>query len=229
MRTENWLPLLGLLLISCGGCAEADPATRAEALARSGDYKQAIELYDRVASTTKDPSIFGNRGNCHSYLGNLDAALADYETALKLIAARSGQGDDPILPMIYYNRGRAFEMAYKYQPAIQDYEKTISLSAEYPDVKNNLAWVLATCPEAEFRNGKRAVELAENELVKSPDNANVLDTLAAAYAAAGDFARATTTQEKAISRCLPEQKEGFSARLELYRSKQMYVDSPRKP
>lgn len=225
MLTKNWCPLIGLLLISCGSCSKIDPAARAEALARNGEYKRAIELYDQVAPTTIDPAIFGNRGNCHSYLGNLDAALADYESAFKLIATRSPKGDDPLLPMFYYNRGHAFERAHKYEPAIQDYEKTISLSPEYPDVTNNLAWILATCPEAGIRNGKRAVELAEKELRKSPDDANVLDTLAAAYAMAGDFARATTMQEKAISKCPPEQKQKFSARLELYRSKKIFVET----
>ena len=56
---------------------------------------------------------------------------------------------------------------------------------------NNLAWILATSPLDSVRDGKRAVELAEKagELSRHK-RAFVLSTLAAAYAEAGDFAKA---------------------------------------
>lgn len=227
MHPGRLLLLLWLQGIVCCGCARVDLEKLAEASARSGDYKTAIALYDRVAPTTFDPSVFGNRGNCYSYLGDLDAALADYDLAEKMILVQSAHRDDPRLAMNYFNRGVAYLRAEKYPDAIENFEKTISLNRDYPEVTNVLAWTLATCPELEVRNGKRAVELAESELRKFTDSPHILDTLAAAYATSGDFDRAIETEEKAISKCEPDRKADYSARLELYRSKQIFIDDPK--
>ncbi len=55
-----------------------------------------------------------------------------------------------------------------------------------------------TCPDERFRNGERAAALAEraNDLCEG-QNPRVLDTLAAAYAAAGRFPEAVKAAHKA--------------------------------
>ena len=64
---------------------------------------------------------------------------------------------------------------------------------------NNLAWVLATCPKDNLRQGKRAVELAERacKLADWKDVAS-LGSLAAAYAECGEYKEAQKWQKKAI-------------------------------
>ena len=62
---------------------------------------------------------------------------------------------------------------------------------------NNLAWLLATCPDAEYRNGKKAVELSKKALGIN-HNPIYLDTLAAAYAEIGDFSKAIYLQNDVI-------------------------------
>jgi len=62
---------------------------------------------------------------------------------------------------------------------------------------------MATCPESRYRDGKRAVELAEKAIALK-DDANFLDTLAAAYAEAGRFQEAIKTQERAITKLKQE-------------------------
>jgi len=64
---------------------------------------------------------------------------------------------------------------------------------------NNVAWVLATCKDANQHNGKRAVELALKATKLMPDKAYYFGTLAAAYARNGQFEEAIKTQVQALS------------------------------
>lgn len=64
------------------------------------------------------------------------------------------------------------------------------------------AWALATCPEAGLRDGRRAATLAQRSVrsVKPGEDPGhaLLSVLAAALAAAGDYARAAECQQAAI-------------------------------
>ncbi|MHB8907780.1 MAG: hypothetical protein ACYDAA_02740 [Syntrophales bacterium] len=105
--------------------------------------------------------------------------------------------------------------AYKrglWKLAVAKWEK----SWEFGSVEalNNVAWILATCKDANQHNGKRAVELALKATKLMPDKAYYLGTLAAAYARNGQFKEAVETQVKALSMGdIP----GGKARLALYR------------
>jgi Flp pilus assembly protein TadD len=87
----------------------------------------------------------------------------------------------------------------KFGDAISEYEAALKLDANHGLAKNNLAWLLATCPEGSLRNGPRAVELAlESQKQSGEGQPDVLDTLAAAYAEAGRFPEATATAKRAL-------------------------------
>ena len=86
---------------------------------------------------------------------------------------------------------------------------------------NNLAWLLATCPDAGVRDGARAVKLAERACeAAGHKTVALMDTLAAAYAAAGrydDAVRAASSAREKTPDGSPLAAE-LESRLELYRS-----------
>lgn len=95
--------------------------------------------------------------------------------------------------------------------------------AGYTESLNNLVWLWATCPEQQYRNGKKAVEIGTMLLSNSPErDAGTLDTLAAAFAEVGDFDRAVQLQLEALSKLQeldqPSRYQNFSRRLEGYRA-----------
>ena len=86
------------------------------------------------------------------------------------------------------------------------------MDPDYAFAYNNLAWVFATAPDAVFRNGNRALELAERA-VELDREAATLDTLAAAYAEVGRFDEAIRTQLQAIALLKKEDENRYMADL----------------
>jgi tetratricopeptide (TPR) repeat protein len=88
----------------------------------------------------------------------------------------------------------------EFQEAIGHYTEALRLRPDLPDVLNNLAWMLATCPEARIRDGVQAVKYAERACELTHYQKNIyLGTLAAAYAEAGRFDDAIAMAQKACA------------------------------
>lgn len=97
------------------------------------------------------------------------------------------------------NRGDAYLTIGDHATAVADFNKAYELQPDDASLLNNLAWVLATSPDDEVRDGQRAIELARRaaELTEYKA-AHILSTLAAAYAETGDFAKAREWSQKAV-------------------------------
>jgi tetratricopeptide (TPR) repeat protein len=187
-----------------------------------GNYDNAISDYD--AAIRLDPNnadAYNNRGAAWRAKGNYDKAISDYSAALRL---------DPKLALAYYNRGNAYKKKGEFDKAIADYDAAIRLDSEkYADAYNNLAWILATCSDKQYRDGKRAVECATKACELTDWKENVwFDTLAAAYAEAGDFENAVKWQQKATEMANDEEKEDYRSRLDLYKAGKPYREESRK-
>ena len=108
--------------------------------------------------------------------------------------------------------------------AVADLDRALQLDPQNPDVLNGRAWFRATCPNATYRDGAQAIASATKacELAEWKEP-GLLDTLAAAYAEAGNFAAAVKWQTKAIAMDTDSQeKAGFEERLKLYQSNKPY-------
>ncbi len=92
---------------------------------------------------------------------------------------------------------------------------------------NGLAWLLATCDESDVRDPSEAVTVAERARDLSPGgDPAVLDTLAAAYAAAGRFpdaiATAETAERLARGKDEPAMADDIATRLASFRRGEPY-------
>jgi tetratricopeptide (TPR) repeat protein len=84
--------------------------------------------------------------------------------------------------------------------AIEQYKKTLEIAPRSVPALNNLAWILATYSDPAFRDGTKALELAQraNEL-SGRNNPIILRTLAADYANVGDISRKVDGGQLALS------------------------------
>ena len=90
--------------------------------------------------------------------------------------------------------------ARKFPAAIAEYRQVLAVKPDQPEALNNLAWLLATCPDATIRNGAEAVRLAEHACrLSGYAQPRELGALAAAYAEAGRFPEAVATAQKAVA------------------------------
>jgi hypothetical protein len=99
---------------------------------------------------------------------------------------------------------------------------------------NNLAWLLATSPDASVRDGARAVRLAERACeITGYQQTILVGTLAAAYAEAGRFDDAIATAGKACTLASASGEQDLLQKtrqlLELYRAHKPYHQAARAP
>jgi len=132
------------------------------------------------------------------------------------------------LARAYCVRGRCAETRSAHIDAKIAYEKAHRTSPTYALSLNRLASLLATCPAAEIRDGAMALECAAKACELTHwENPEYVSTLAAAYAAQGEFTAAVNWQTRAIELLPGGLDDGhrtkYAKRLHLYESDTPYV------
>jgi arylsulfatase A-like enzyme/Flp pilus assembly protein TadD len=213
-----------------------------------GHFREAVRLAPGLAEAHL------NLGRLLKQQGRLDEAEAHYRRALTLdphsTAAASSLGSllasrgrlpeairqfravlraEPDNEDAHNNLGLALRMTGDRDEAMTHFRAALARRPDWPAPMSELAWILATHPSARVRNPPEAVRLGERaaELTSRRDPV-VLDALAAAYAAAGEWERATATADEAVARVAPQARdlaEDIARRLSLYRRRMPYRES----
>ena len=165
--------------------------TRAILLAELGKYDAAIaELQNLHKANPKDSSTVLQLGMVYTSMKKYDKAIEVFATVLK---------DHPDDWEAMRGRADAMLNLGRRADAISDYERALKLQPHDVGVLNNLAWVLATAPEGNLRDGHRALALATDACRQTEYKQDyILSTLAAAYAETGDLESARKWAAQAV-------------------------------
>lgn len=212
-------------------------------------YASAVQINPRLAQA------HNNLANLLTAPDERDRALEHYQAALKLrpgaalthanlasLLISLGRGEEarqhyaeaerlsPRDARPHHAVAKAWLKTGRMPEGIQCLEKAVRRDPAYLPSLVTLTRVLATAPEENVRNGKRALELATRaaELTRG-QHPLVMDTLAAAYAEAGQFSAAVETQRRAIELAEggePALLEAMRRRLAQYQSSQPLREPP---
>lgn len=167
--------------------------------------------YDIAVGLSGSADDLDAMGKFHFANGEHQLALEAFSESIKINDRKS---------MTFSNRGLVWDQLKKWEEARRDYEKALLLDPNNVFALNNLAWLWASCPADQHRDGKSAVAFATKacNLIGATPPPNFQGTLAAAYAEIGDFESAVDLQIRAITFATdPSQKAGMTNRLESYR------------
>ena len=188
------------------------------AVVRHGQHNldEAIELYGKALGA--DPAnVAGhyNLGRAFAERGQLDRAIQSYHKAIELAPEDADA---------HQSLARALVMQNQLAEAIYRYRRTLEIEPDRVGALLDLAWIIATAPNVELRVPAEGVRLAERAVrLTDGKNATALDTLAAAYGAAGQSDRAISTAESALKVAVEAGERQLAAeiraRLEKYRAK----------
>lgn len=193
------------------------------ALAAQGKPEEAMAQFRRAIEVDPDDSEAHNNLALALHLqGRPDEAIRHYRQALRI---------KPDSDQVHYNLGMALTMSGSPGEALAELREALRLNPDSLGSLTDLAWLLATAPDAGLRKPDEALRLAQRaaELSRNQDP-TILDTLAAAYAAASQFDQAVTTAQAALTLAnRTDDRELMTfirQRLDLYRQGQPYRESP---
>lgn len=231
---------------------------RASVHQQKRDYDKAIDDYTQALNRKPDDAeTFCNRGVCYAAKDDDGKALADFDRAIKAepknvmgwqlrgsVYSEQGKKEealsdfkqaveiDPNNASTYLFRAQLYLVEKEPELALGDYEEAMRRAPDRAGVTNDYAWTLATNPKDGVRDGRKAVEYAKKACHLSDyKHAPTLDTLAAAYAEAGDWSEARKWQEEAIKLATeshPADLEGMKERLALYSDKKPFREEPKR-
>jgi tetratricopeptide (TPR) repeat protein len=175
----------------------------------------ASRIGDAEASLNRALAIREKLAEQNAHDIEFRANLADTLVNLGSLQRDKGQATDA---QRSYNRARAIQ-----EELLEQNPSVTPLRASLANTLKLLAWLSATCPDAQFRDGPKAVQWATRacDLTDWKDF-SALEILAAAYGESANFDAAAKWQTKATDLAPDDQKDIFRSRLKLYQEKKPY-------
>jgi tetratricopeptide (TPR) repeat protein len=213
----------------------------AKLLSDKGDYTGAEPLFRRTLETMErtlgreHPDTLKSVNNLAGVLqakGDYTGAEPLFRRALETRERTLGKEHPNTLTSVFnlagllQAKGDHAGAELLYRRALEAQERRLAGEGGEPSGFNNMAWILASSPNTAIRDGAKAIEHAEKAVAMTQrQNPNYLETLAAAYAEAGKFEKAVTTQKEAMSLLrTDEQKAKYAPKLELFEARQPFRD-----
>jgi tetratricopeptide (TPR) repeat protein len=189
------------------------------ALARQGRAEQAIDHFQQALRIKPDHAeAHSNLGIALAQQGKTEQAIDHLQQALRIKPDYTKAWNSLVIVLMGQHR---------FSEVIGIFRERLARAPDNLGVALKLAWLLATCPEPNLRNGPEAVRLAQRiyqaARYSTPRN---LDVLAAAYAEAGRFDEAIQTAQQAlqiaVSSGQAELGRRIEERLRLYKTHRSY-------
>jgi tetratricopeptide (TPR) repeat protein len=191
------------------------------ALVKVGRLDEAlIQLRRALEADPANASAHYSLGLALSRREDMEGAVTEWVKTLefdpKYAEAHDRLGD------ALYAQGRTSE-------ALAHWRESIALQPNNASTLRRAAWALATSPDGRILNGGLALAYAVRALeISGGNDAQVLDTLAAAYAEKGQYANASLTARRAQARAVQDHQlalaNEIAARIALYESGEPYRD-----
>lgn len=177
-----------------------------EVLQSRGEFAEAAVHYSYLLRTEpNNADVHNNLGIVLGAQNKFDEAIMHFRKVLEL---------EPDNAEAYNNLGIALDLAGRFDEAVDCYRQAIRLKPDWPLPMNGLAKILAAHPQPNKRNADEAVKLAEQAAkLTGYQNAVVLDTLAASYAATGRFNEAVTAAESALKLAAAQQDDNLTDKI----------------
>jgi tetratricopeptide (TPR) repeat protein len=188
----------------------------ASSLQQLGDWPASLVAANRAITINPTFTLaYHYKGLALLHKSDLREAVAAFQRAIDL---------DPGNYLARHGLGQVLQQQGRYAEAEQAYVESIQANPFLP-AYDSLARLLATCSDDKVRDGKRAVEYATRACEQTRwKNPLYLDTLAAAYADAGQFEEAVRYQTRALEdpALKGDLRTAAEKRLELYRQKKPF-------
>jgi len=155
-----------------------------------GKYPQAIEHLNEAIKIEPNAKIHNDLAAVLFRENKFEQAIKHFSESLQLEPDLAETHNN--LAYVLINRGR-------FDEAVEQLREVVHLKDDWAGPMNQLARYLAFYKTAKFHNPMHAIELAQKACeLTGYEQPSFLETLSVAYAAAGEFEKAISTNEKAL-------------------------------